>query len=269
MGTSLSGLTPATTFDGLLKTSDNDGLSTTMKSVGTGDGVDSNLKIATNGTQLGNIQFVSSNVITTTSPSTNLRITSGGVGINGDYSSPTANTRLHIKGVGTTAGTTSLLVQNGSGTDLFSIKDNGLFTFNDDGGGDALTIENGSNISQIRYNDNLWLGSSHGTYVPTLKIDRLNGLSVETNSGSLLNLLYDTGNLGIGETTPTARLQVKGSGNDNTTTSLLVQNSAGTNVIKANDDGRFIRRGHILSKSFVGVKRPRPWKCPNAFKVTK
>ena len=26
MGTSLSGLTPATTFDGLLKTSDNDGL---------------------------------------------------------------------------------------------------------------------------------------------------------------------------------------------------------------------------------------------------
>ena len=43
--------------------------------------------------------------------------------------------------------------------------------------------------------------------------------------------------VGIGETTPTARLHIKGSGNDNTTTSLLVQNSDGTNSLKVDDSG--------------------------------
>lgn len=145
--------------------------------------------------------------------------------------------RVGIKGSGTTSATTSLLVQNSAGNDVFSIKDNGLFTFNDVGGTDALTIENGGNISRIRYNDNLWIGSTHGTYSPTIKIDRLAGFSVEINSGSLLNLLYATGNLGIGETTPTARLQVKGSGTTSSTTALLVQNSAGTQSLKVDDSG--------------------------------
>ena len=277
MGTSLSGLTPATTFDGLLKTSDNEPLDGTLKAISTGDGTDTMLELSTSALQIGGatgMYWDNTNKrlgIGTDAPSTPLQVNGsirssgsgtqifefssaslaqfraifGSVGfrvgsgmfIGGTDGGPASSTRLHIKGSGATSATTSLLVQNSSGTDLFSIKDNGLFTFNDDGGGDALTIENGSNISQIRYNDNLWLGSSHGTYVPTLKIDRLNGLSVETNSGSLLNLLYDTGNLGIGETTPTARLHVKGSGNDNTTTSLLVQNSDGTNLFKVDDAG--------------------------------
>ena len=38
-------------------------------------------------------------------------------------------------------------------------------------------------------------------------------------------------------TTPTARLHVKGSGNDNTTTSLLVQNSDGDELAKVDDSG--------------------------------
>jgi len=43
--------------------------------------------------------------------------------------------------------------------------------------------------------------------------------------------------VGIGETTPTARLQVKGSGNDATTTALLVQNSDGAELLKVLDTG--------------------------------
>jgi hypothetical protein len=57
-----------------------------------------------------------------------------GVAINGDYSSPAASTRLHIKGSGTTSATTALLVQNSAGAETFKVQDNGVvvienFTF--------------------------------------------------------------------------------------------------------------------------------------------
>ena len=52
MGTSLSGLTPATTFDGLLKTSDNEPLDGTLKTIGTGDGTDSILQLSNSALQV-------------------------------------------------------------------------------------------------------------------------------------------------------------------------------------------------------------------------
>ena len=279
MGTSLSGLTPATTFDGLLKVGDNDPLTANLKAISDGSGNDSAIQLSTGelkvigqfnldsdtaettinlrGDGLSINQIYQANNVTYNSivllNSSGIRLNNGtgtallarggNVGIGGITATPSA--RLQVKGSGTTSATTSLLVQNSAGGNVFSITDDGFFTFNDPGGSDALTIENGNNNSKIRYNDNLWLGSSHGTYVPTLKIDRTAGLSVETTGGSLLNLLYDTGNLGIGETTPTARLHVKGSGNDNTTTSLLVQNSAGTDLLKVTDDG-FVNTNQTL-----------------------
>jgi len=283
MGTSLSGLTPATTFDGLLKVGDNDPLTAILKAISTGDGTDTILSLSNSALKIGGDTEIDSselNALIVKRNGTEL-LKSDGSGLNGaliftgnltnkfslgvrgnDFNiwdgsylgggdlrfsiladgktaigAQTPTAQLHIKGSGNDATTTSLLVQNSAGNDLFSIKDNGLFTFKDDGGGDALTIENGSNISQIRYNDNLWLGSSHGTYVPTLKIDRLNGLSVETNSGSLLNLLYTNGNLGIGETTPTARLHVKGSGNSSATNAFFVENSTGNDLFRVVDNG--------------------------------
>jgi hypothetical protein len=45
------------------------------------------------------------------------------------------------------------------------------------------------------------------------------------------------GTVGIGTTSPTAKLQIKGSGSTSATTSLLVQNSAGTELFKVTDDG--------------------------------
>ena len=46
MGTSLSGLTPATTFDGLLKVGDNDPLTADLKAISTGDGTDTILSLS-------------------------------------------------------------------------------------------------------------------------------------------------------------------------------------------------------------------------------
>jgi len=52
------------------------------------------------------------------------------------------------------------------------------------------------------------------------------------------NLFFDDTNnrLGVGTNVPTARLQVKGTGSTSATTSLLVQNSAGTAALTVKDD---------------------------------
>jgi hypothetical protein len=62
--------------------------------------------------------------------------------------------------------------------------------------------------------------------------------------------ITSTGNIGVGEDTPTAKLQVKGSGSTSATTSLLVQNSAGTNLLQVRDDNSiFIPREIFLNSS--------------------
>ena len=240
MGTSLSGLTPATTFDGLLKTSDNDGLTTTKKTIGTGDGINSQLKIATNSTQIGNIEFVSSNVIGTVSPSTNLRIVSGGIAVNGDYSNPTANTRLHIKGSGATSATTSLLVQNSAGSELLKVTDDGVIDFGL-AGLEMVSVLNGGTLRSV---SNREINITQTTTEYSTFFSHI----FETWDGSAYSeAMRITGNtdqfVGIGETTPTARLHVKGSGTDANTIALRVQNSAGTDTLIIGDDGFFKVRG--------------------------
>jgi len=231
MGTSLSGLTPATTFDGLLKTSDNEPLDGTPKTIGDGSGVDSQLKIATNKTQIGNIEFVSSNVITTVSPSTNLRITSGGVGINSDYSTPTANTMLHIKGSGDDNTTTSLLVQNSVGNDSLKITDDsGLIIGNSNAATHNINSVSAlpltvSRLGVVRFS----VSSDSGNGQIVLKGNTNNEFAVGTNGNNFqindgantsqgtkrFSILQD-GSTGIGDVTPTARLHVKVAANTDT-----------------------------------------------------
>jgi hypothetical protein len=67
------------------------------------------------------------------------------------------------------------------------------------------------------------------------------------------NFFWDDTNvrLGIGTNSPTARLQVKGSGSTSATTSLLVQNSAGTNNATFRDNGEV---SLILDRSGKGLQ---------------
>ena len=283
MGTSLSGLTPATTFDGLLKTSDNDALDATLKTIGTGDGTDSILQLsntafqvngeativgATNNTSASAIFAQNSDAYTLfqvrndgttlinnasyqfTQPrfiSTKESIIYQGLAV-GQTAAPSA--RLHIKGSGASAGTTSLLVQNSAGTDLFEIKDNGEIL-----AGNSQFVSLG-NIKQNLYkylrsgNAFLYLSNTSGN----MEFKSVGDYDFYA-SGSIISKLTSDGNLGIGETTPTARLHVKGSGNDNTTTSLLVQNSDALNLLDLNDQGDFNLYGtnevQILNSSAV------------------
>lgn len=62
------------------------------------------------------------------------------------------------------------------------------------------------------------------------------GTQVGSVDGNII-IAATRGNVAIGLTTPTARLQVQGSGSTSATTSLLVQNSGGTNLLQQKDNG--------------------------------
>jgi hypothetical protein len=67
--------------------------------------------------------------------------------------------------------------------------------------------------------------------------------------------LSNAGNLGLGGVPlPTARLQIKGSGTTSATTSLLVQNSSSTQLLKVTDDG-VIEAGSSTSTQFKILNR--------------
>ena len=266
MGTSLSGLTPATTFDGLLKTSDNEPLDGTLKTISDGSGVDSALQLsdsalqvngetivegattgdffkvrnASNSGQFFRIekQFDSLNIFRLGTNDTGIQIwdgtqlgffvdnfstakavlkNDGSFGI--AQTNPTA--RLHIKGSGASAGTTSLLVQNSAGSTALEVKDD-----------KSVNIYSGLRITGVNVID--WDGGTNSTRY--FYQSGTGNHKFYTNGGTQRMILNNDGDLGIGETTPTARLHVKGSGNDNTTTSLLVQNSDGADNLIIRDD---------------------------------
>jgi hypothetical protein len=143
-----------------------------------------------------------------------------GVGTN----APSATT--HIKGAGNSSATTSLLVQNSSGTDLINVSDNGIIALNpaDSGAKWELNAANNYILSNV---------SAH--YYDT------SGTVNFRNS----NVLMGLGTNAVSNT----RLAIKGSGSTSATTALLVQNSAGTDVFKVTDDGDFGK----LNPTLLGI----------------
>lgn len=71
-------------------------------------------------------------------------------------------------------------------------------------------------------------------------------LSLSDANGEFLNA--SEGKVGIGVSSPTAKLQVKGSGSTSATTNLLLENSNGDDLVKVLDDGRV---GVGLKSSFL------------------
>jgi hypothetical protein len=74
-------------------------------------------------------------------------------------------------------------------------------------------------------------------------------MSLITGAGSTRLTIKQAGNVGIGATDPTARLQVQGSGTTSATTALLITNGAATpaNLFSVTDDGKVTVKGNIDS----------------------
>lgn len=113
---------------------------------------------------------------------------------------PSPTGTLTVKGIGTTSSTTALSVQNSAGTTAFTIKDNGVTN--------ATYMEGGM----------CWFNNVNS-----------NGI---VKFGSSMSVGFNTD--------PIATAQIKGSGSTSATTSLLVQNSSGTNLLNVRDDAKTI-----------------------------
>jgi hypothetical protein len=192
MGTSLTGLTPATTYDALIKVGDNGPIDGTLKTLSDGLGNDLPMQASTAA-----VNFTGA-------------LTQSGVALQ------------------------AVLV---SGTNIKTINSTTLL-----GSGDVAvqpTLVSGTNIKTI--NSTSLLGS--GDIAISASPSGVSG-AIQFSNGSAFasdaaNLFWDDTNnrLGVGTNAPSATGHFKGSGSTSATTSLLVQNSAGTQVIKSTDNG--------------------------------
>jgi len=199
MGISLSGLTPATTFDALIKVGDNSALTASLKTISDGEGNDSPLKLSTAAVGIGSITNVETE-------------------INGKQSTLVSGT--NIKSINSTSllGSGDVAVQETlvSGTNIKTINSTSLL-----GSGDiSISASPAGSNTQIQFNDSGAFGAD-----------------------SLFNWDNTNKRLGVGETTPTAKVHIKGEGATSATTSLLVQNSSGSDVLKVTDDRKIAFSG--------------------------
>jgi hypothetical protein len=122
----------------------------------------------------------------------------------------------------------------------------------------SIQFSDGSAFSSDATNlfwDNVNKRLGVGTNVPTVQFEvqgnsrlrgnlNINGTITNSLSGivDINGFLYSNigfNGIGVGISTPTARLHVRGSGATSATTALLVQNSAGTNLFSIADSGNF------------------------------
>jgi hypothetical protein len=233
MGTSLNGLTPAGTYPGLIKTGDNAPIDGTLKTLSDGNGNNLPMEVSTTGVNFTN------------------NLTQGGTALQ-----PVLVSGTNIKTI--------------NGTSVLGSGDIVTPTTPPSGVSGAIQFSNGSafasdaaNLFWDDTNNRLGVGLNN----PSARVDikgvgttsATTALSVANSAGTLaLQVLDDSrvvlGNssdfavysgsaitaryaMSVGTTSlPTATLQVKGSGSTSATTSLLVQNSAGTAALTVRDD---------------------------------
>ncbi len=188
--------------------------------------------------------------------------------------SPTA--RQHTVGNGNTSATYTAKFQNSDGTNLFTLRDDGAGVWNSTSGGTAYSFQGTGGSSIARFSrgggPQILFDIDGSDYVYTNLItsntarnvgitlnnsgdgalwsiandsrDTANSLVIGTgavsgsdNFNNAKLVLEQGGNVGVGETAPTARLHTKGDGNTSATYAVKIQNSDGTNLLDIRDDG--------------------------------
>lgn len=303
MGISLTGLTPATTYDALIKVGDNGPIDATLKTLSDGLGNDLPMQASTTGInftgalqQSGVAVPTASQVATkqaTLVSGTNIKtvnsttlLGSGDIAVQTPLVSGTSIKTVNsnsLLGAGDVAVQPTLV----SGTNIKTLNSVSLLGSGDivlaatpSGVSGAIQFSNGSAFASDAANffwDNTNKRLGIGTNAPTQALDVIgagrfyqsfapgipslfayNGraeadstLRLENSGGGKLyfggfGLLNET-NASFGQlSAPSARVHIKGSGSTSATTSLLVQNSAGTQALKI-DDALGFQIGSLLS----------------------
>jgi hypothetical protein len=245
MGTSLTGLTPATTYDALIKVGDNGPLSGTAKVLSDGLGNDSILALSTTAVGIGTTTPSSPlsivNTIALSAGATNPRIENIAYTINNSGAQTGTATGIFLNATETAL--------NGQNHNLMDLQIAGVSKF-------RVRNDAQVNCGYIYSSGDIYAAGYFGTTnVPILTPSSgvMNLLNNSYNSFSRLNLglatssfpaikrngtaidfrLADDSNfcaINAGATT------IKGSGSTSATTSFLVQNSSGTAALTITDD---------------------------------
>lgn len=193
------------------------------------------------------------------------------------------NSKLLVKGIGTTASTTALLVQNSAGSNLLSVKDDGLLSVS----GQSIFYANtnapdtadyfwtdinplitaGADnqvISMLRLRDRGVFNT--GGFTNTLRL----AVVMENAGGGEFpfQLFSDTGKIRVGYSTVAAadaQLNIQGSGTTASTTSLLIQNSASSPLFKVLDNGVIMAQN--MPTSSAGLAAGSLWSDGGTVKI--
>ena len=224
MGISLYGLTPATTYDALIKTGDNEPLTASLKVLSDGVGTNLPMEASTTG-----INFTGA-------------LQQSGVAV------PTAS-QVAAKQDTLVSGTN---IKTINGTSVLGSGNIVTPTTSPSGVAGAIQFSNGSafasDAANLFWDDtNNRLGIGTNAPSATFQIQGSAGYQSVMNLSSLnyfdavSHYFRDTStNLKVQIGGSGQSLLVKGSGSTSATTSLLVQNSAGTEMFKVRDDGQII-----------------------------
>jgi hypothetical protein len=160
-----------------------------------------------------------------------MRFSAGG---NITFNNASDTAKVSIKGSGSTSATIALLVQNSAGTEALRVRDDGSTVLY------GLGINTSTNVGSV--NMNLSASCIISTPITFQVKSGITDTAVFfVNGNNATPFSYFTGNTAIGSTTDlNARLAIKGSGSTSATTSLLVQNSAGNQLLKITDDGGYL-----------------------------
>jgi hypothetical protein len=280
MGISLNGLTPAGTYPGLIKTGDNTAISGTPKVLSDGNGNNLPMEVSTTGVNFTNqlqqggvavptqanlaakqdtlvsgtnIKTIngtsvlgSGNIVTPSTPPSGVAGAiqfSAGSAFNSDAANlfwDDTNNRL---GVLTNAPSTALQIGDGiTGTNAINltggVSSKQKILFSSNGNTAFQSIASHANNGELDLMSNATIRFGRST----------------TNNGELNSEFarMSSSGLGIDVTNIIAKLQVRGSGSTSATTSLLVQNSAGTELFRVYDNTGIVGAGARFGDVIVG-----------------
>jgi hypothetical protein len=197
------------------------------------------------------IGLAGNNAISNTGADTTININNG-VGIaGGSIITPTA--RLQVKGSGSTSATTSFLVQNSAGTAALTVKDDLTLTF----GGVLTTSSNITSTANVQGGNINTVGNVYiGNFQSSLKSNGSGIIQLQNTAENNFNRLQFGGTTAsfpsikrngtaidfrLADDSAFAPINagatiLRGSGTTPATTSLVVQNSAGTEAFRIEDN---------------------------------
>jgi hypothetical protein len=233
MGISLNGLTPAGTYPGLIKTGDNTAISGTPKVLSDGNGNNLPMEVSTTGVNFTNNLTQGGTALQPVLVSgTNIK-TINGASLLGSGNIPVVTSPSGVAG--------AIQFSNGS---AFASDASNLFWDDTNkrlGVGTNVPLDTINAKGVIRAsrtddtNSHLTMSAEGGFG----RITAIGGIGVHLNEATTTVLQVLSGNVTIGNGTTGlgAKVGIKGSGSTNATTSLLVQNSAGQELLRIRDDG--------------------------------